>query len=138
MTWTGDWQISAAGEIPLDHPESFRGSGDMALAGDLVYASGGANVVLQKPAFVARVDQRVVSISHLKAGLWGGNLDAQRIQVDLPSKERRLRVEDATHTRWSAAAIDRRQFWRGIAGSHVWFRWIGRAPGKSAGWGRFQ
>ena len=93
LTWTGDWQISAAGEIPMDHPESFRCDGDLALDGDLVYASGETNVVLQKPAFVARMAQRAVSISHLKAGLWGGNLNAQRIQVDLPSKEKRLRFE---------------------------------------------
>ncbi len=40
LNWKGAWQISGTGEIPVDHPENFRCHGDMALDGDLVYASG--------------------------------------------------------------------------------------------------
>ena len=37
---SGAWRVSGAGEIPMDHPENFRWNGDVALDGDLVYASG--------------------------------------------------------------------------------------------------
>ena len=56
MSSGGTWQISGAGEIPVDHLENLRWSGDVALDGDFVYASGGTNVALQKPAFAVRVD----------------------------------------------------------------------------------
>ena len=93
LNWNGTWQVSAAGEVPVDHPENFRWQGDMALDGDLVYASGETNVALQKPVFVVRMGEQVVSISGLKAGLWEGNLNAPRIQIHLPSKEKKLRIE---------------------------------------------
>ena len=65
----------------------------MALDGDLVYASGETNVTLQNPVFAVRMGEQVVSISGLKAGLWEGNLNAPRIQIHLPSKEKKLRIE---------------------------------------------
>ena len=90
---SGAWRISGAGEIPVDHPENFRWHGDMALDGDLVYASGETNIALQKPAFSVRVEEQAVTISDLKAGLWDGSLDVARLQVHLPSKEKKLRIE---------------------------------------------
>src|SRR4029077_4724353 len=68
-------------------------NGDMALAGDLIYTSGQTNVALQKPTFSMRVEEQAVTISNLKAGLWDGSLDVARLQVPLPSKEKKLRIE---------------------------------------------
>ena len=93
LDWKGAWRISGAGEIPGDHPENFRWNGDMALDGDLIYASGQTNIALQKPTFSVRVEEQAVTISDLKAGLWDGSLDVARLQVHLPSKEKKLRFE---------------------------------------------
>src|SRR4029077_10896134 len=67
--------------------------GDMALGGDLVYASGEKNVSLQKPTFSVLVEEQVLTISDFKAGLWDGGLDVSSLQVHLPSKEKKLRFE---------------------------------------------
>ncbi len=93
LDWKGAWRISGAGEIPMDHPENFRWNGDMALDGDLVYASGEKNVSMQKPTFSVRVEEQMLSISDFKAGLWDGSLDVPRLQVPLASKEKKLRIE---------------------------------------------
>ena len=93
LDWKGAWRISGAGEIPMDQPENFRWNGDMALDGDLIYASGQTNIALEKPIFSVRVEEQAVTISGLKAGLWDGSLDVARIQVPLPSKEKKLRIE---------------------------------------------
>jgi len=93
LDWKGAWRISGAGEIPMDQPENFRWNGDVALEGDLVYASGQTNIALQKPTFSMRVEEQAVTISDLKAGLWDGSLDVGRIQVHLPSKEKKLQIE---------------------------------------------
>ena len=93
LNWKGAWRISAAGEIPVDHPENFRWNGDVALGGDLVYASGETNVALQKPTFSVRVEKQVVSISDFKAGLWEGSLIAPRTLVYLPSAKKKARFE---------------------------------------------
>ena len=93
LDWKGAWRISGAGEIPMDHPENFRWNGDMALDGDLIYASGQTNIALQKPTFSMRVEEQAVTISDLKAGLWDGSLDVARLQVPLASKEKKLRIE---------------------------------------------
>src|SRR4029078_10758357 len=60
---------------------------------DLIYASGQTNIALQKPTFSMRVEEKAVSISDVKAGLWDGSLDVARLQVHLPSKEKKLRIE---------------------------------------------
>src|SRR4029079_6691758 len=93
LDWKGVWRISGTGEIPMDQPENFRWNGDMALDGDLIYASGKTNIALRKPTFSLRVEEQVVTISDLKAGLWDGNLDVARLQVPLASKEKKLRIE---------------------------------------------
>ena len=93
LDWKGAWRISGTGEIPMDQPENFRWNGDMALDGDLIYASGQTNIALQKPTFSMRVEEQAVTISDLKAGLWDGSLDVARLQVHLPSKEKKLRIE---------------------------------------------
>src|SRR4029077_5641758 len=93
LDWKGAWRISGAGEIPMDQPENFRWNGDMALDGDLICASGQTNVALQKPTFSVRVEEQAVTISDFKAGLWDGSLDVARLQVHLPSKEKKLRFE---------------------------------------------
>jgi hypothetical protein len=93
LDWKGAWRISGAGEIPMDHPENFRWNSDMALDGDLIYESGQTNIALQKPTFSMRVEEQAVTISDFKAGLWEGGLDVSRLQVHLPSKEKKLRIE---------------------------------------------
>ena len=93
LNWNGAWQIRAAGEVPVDHPENSRWHGDMALDGDLVYASGQSNILLHKPTFSVRVEQQAVTISELKAGLWDGSLDVAKLQVPLASKEKKLQIE---------------------------------------------
>ncbi len=93
LDWKGGWQISGAGEIPMDHPENFRWNGDIALDGALIYGSGQTNIALQKPTFSMRVEEQAMTISDLKAGLWDGNLDVARLQVRLPWKENKLRIE---------------------------------------------
>src|SRR4029078_1911180 len=71
----------------------FRWSGDMALDGDVIYGSGKTNIALQKPTFSMRVEEQAVTMSDFKAGLWDGSLDVARLQVHLPSKENKLRIE---------------------------------------------
>ena len=93
LNWKGAWRISAAGEIAVDHPENFRWNGDVALGGDLFYASGKTKVALQKPTFSVRVEKQVVSISDFKAGLWEGSLIAPRTMVYLPSGRNKPRFE---------------------------------------------
>jgi hypothetical protein len=93
LNWTGAWRISGTAEIPMDQPKNFRWNGDAALDGELVYASGQTNIALEKPTFSVRVEEQAVTISDLKAGLWDGSLDVARIQVHLPSKEKKLRIE---------------------------------------------
>ena len=93
LNWKGAWRISAAGEVPLDHPENFRWNGDVALGGELFYASGKTNVALQKPSFSVRVEKQVVSISNFKAGLWQGSLIAPRTLVYLASGRNKTRFE---------------------------------------------
>src|SRR6188472_3187053 len=93
VSTSGDGRVTGAGEIPMDQPENFRWNGDAALDGELVYASGQTNIALQKPTFSVRVEEQAVTISDLKAGLWDGSLDVARIQVHLPSKEKKLRIE---------------------------------------------
>jgi hypothetical protein len=93
LNWKGAWRISGVAEVPMDHPENFRWNGDMALDGDLVYASGETNVSLQKPTFSLRVEEQMLSVSDFKAGLWDGSLVVPRLQVPLGSKEKKLRIE---------------------------------------------
>ena len=93
VSTSGAWLISGAGEFPADHPENFRWNGDMALDGDLVYASSEINVSLQKPTFSVLVEEQVLTISDVKAGLWDGSLEVANLQVHLPSKEKKLRIE---------------------------------------------
>ena len=77
----------------MDHPENFRWNGHAALDGELVYARGQINIALRKPTFSVRVEEQVVTISDLKAGLLDGSLDVARLQVPLASKEKKLRFE---------------------------------------------
>ncbi len=93
LNWNGAWQISAAGEVPVDHPENLRWHGDMALDGDLVYASEQTNIALHKPTFSVRVEEQALTVSDLKAGLWDGSLNVPRLQVPLASKGKKLRIE---------------------------------------------
>ncbi len=46
LDWKGAWRISGVGEVPMDRPENFRSKGEMALDGDLAYASEPINVAL--------------------------------------------------------------------------------------------
>ena len=93
LNWTGTWQMSGGGEIPLDHPENSRWNGDAALDGDFVYAGGGTKITLQKPAFAIRFEEQVISISDFKSGLWDGNITAPKTRIYLPSAKNKLRFE---------------------------------------------
>src|SRR4029077_21049418 len=93
VSTSGAWRVSGTGEIPMDQPENFRWNGDIALDGDLIYASGQTNTALKKPTFSVRVEEQAVTISDLKAGLWDGSLDVARLQFPLASKEKKLRFE---------------------------------------------
>ena len=93
LNWKGAWQISGTAEIPVEHPEKFRCHGHSALDGELIYAGGQTNAVLRRPAFSFRGDEQTVSITDLEAGLWEGNLQAPETKIQLPSKDKKLRIE---------------------------------------------
>ena len=77
----------------MDHPENFRWHGEMALGGDLFYASGETNVALRQPTFSVREEKQVVSISAFKAGLWEGSFNAPKTLVYLPSGKKKALFE---------------------------------------------
>jgi hypothetical protein len=93
LNWNGAWRVSAAGEIPVDHPENFRWHSEMALGGDLFYASGATKVALRHPTFSVREEKQVVSVSDFKAGLWDGSFNAPKTVVYLPSAKNKGRFE---------------------------------------------
>ncbi len=134
LNWTGAWRISGAGEIPMDQPENFRWNGDAALGGELVYASGQTNIALQKPTFSVRVEEQAVTISDLKAGLWDGSLDVARIQVHLPSKEKKLRIETQLTLNGARSSSVRKSFSAGQKQPRVVrLNWNGAWRGSAAG-----
>ena len=77
----------------MDHPENFRWNGEMALGGDLFYASGATKVALRQPSFSVREEKQVVSVSDFKAGLWDGSFNAPKTVVYLPSAKNKGRFE---------------------------------------------
>jgi hypothetical protein len=134
LNWTGAWRISGAGEIPVDQPENFRWNGDAALGGELVYASGQINIALQKPTFSVRVEEQAVTISDLKAGLWDGSLDVSRLQVHLPSKEKKLRIETQLTLNGARSSSVRKSFSAGKKQPRVVrLNWNGAWRGTAAG-----
>ena len=134
LNWTGAWRISGAGEIPVDQPENFRWNGDAALGGELVYASGQTNIALQKPTFSVRVEEQAVTISDLKAGLWDGSLDVARLQVHLPSKEKKLRIETQLTLNGARSSSVRKSFSAGQKQPRVVrLNWNGAWRGSAAG-----
>ena len=94
----------------MDHPENFRWNGDMALDGDLIYASGQTNIALQKPTFSVRVEEQAVTISDLKAGLWDGSLDVAEVAGPSALEGEETANRNAAHTQRRAVAIDHQQF----------------------------
>src|SRR6185312_13762986 len=134
LNWTGAWRISGAGEIPVDQPENFRWNGDAALDGELVYARGQTNIALQKPTFSVRVEERAVTISDLKAGLWDGSLDVARLQVHLPSKEKKLRIETQLTLNGARSSSVRKSFSAGQKQPRVVrLNWNGAWRGSAEG-----
>ena len=134
VSTSGAWRVSGAGEIPMDHPENFRWNGDMALDGDLIYASGQTNIALQKPTFSMRVEEQAVTISDLKAGLWDGSLDVARLQVHLPSKEKKLRIETQLTLNGARSSSVRKSFSAGQKQPRVVrLNWNGAWRGSAAG-----
>src|SRR6478672_831373 len=134
LNWTGAWRISGAGEIAMDQPENFRWKGDAALGGELVYASGQTNIALQKPTFSVRVEEQAVTISDLKAGLWDGSLDVARLQVHLPSKEKKLRIETQLTLNGARSSSVRKSFSAGQKQPRVVrLNWNGAWRGSAAG-----
>ena len=134
LNWKGAWRISGAGEIPMDQPENFRWNGDAALGGELVYASGQTNIALQKPTFSVRVEEQAVTISDLKAGLWDGSLDVARMQVHLPSKEKKLRIETQLTLNGARSSSVRKSFSAGQKQPRVVrLNWNGAWRGSAAG-----
>jgi hypothetical protein len=131
---SGAWRVRGAGEIPMDHPENFRWNGDMALDGDLIYASGQTNIALQKPTFSMRVEEQAVTISDLKAGLWDGSLDVAKLQVHLPSKEKKLRIETQLTLNGARSSSVRKSFSAGRKQPRVVrLNWNGAWRGSAAG-----
>lgn len=90
---TGAWRLSGEGEIPVDHPERTVWNGHAALDGELVYAAGDTPLKLQKPAFALRMEDQVLSLSGLKAGLWDGSLDAPLTRIQLATEKTNARFE---------------------------------------------
>src|SRR6478672_5479983 len=134
LDWKGAWRISGAGEIPVDQPENFRWNGDATLGGELVYASGQINIALQKPTFSVRVEEQAVTVSDLKAGLWDGSLDVARIQVHLPSKEKKLRIETQLTLNSTRSSSVRKSFSAGQKQPRVVrLNWNGAWRGSAAG-----
>ncbi|MGB9473482.1 MAG: hypothetical protein WCE87_00250, partial [Candidatus Udaeobacter sp.] len=134
LDWKGAWRISGAGEIPMDRPANFRWNGDMALDGDLVYASGQTNIALQKPTFSVRVEEKAVTISDLKAALWDGSLDVARLKVHLPSKEKKLRIETQLTLNGARSSSVRKSFSAGQKQPRVVrLNWNGAWRGSAAG-----
>src|SRR6478752_1440394 len=134
LDWKGAWRISGTGEIPMDQPENFRWNGDVALDGDLIYASGQTNIALQKPTFSMRVEEQAVTISDLKAGLWDGSLDVARIRVHLPSKEKKLRFETQLTLNGARSSSVRKSFSAGQKQPRVVrLKWNGAWRGSAAG-----
>src|SRR6478736_2483630 len=134
LNWKGAWRISGTAEIPKDQPENFRWNGDAALGGELVYASGQTNIALQKPTFSVRVEEQAVTISDLKAGLWDGSLDVARIQVHLPSKEKKLRIETQLTLNGARSSSVRKSFSAGQKQPRVIrLNWNGAWRGSAAG-----
>ena len=132
LDWKGAWRISGAGEIPMDQPENFRWNGDMALDGELVYASGQTNIALQKPTFSVRVEEQAVTISDLKAGLWDGSLDVARLQVASALEGEETANRNAAQPRRRRDCNRSSTVLAKLASSLGSFRWTGRAPGESA------
>jgi hypothetical protein len=83
VTTAGNWRLNGEGEIPLGHPEKTAWNGRLSLDGEVAYASSGTSLKIQKPAFEFRMNDAVLTISNLKAGLWEGNLDAPNTQIQL-------------------------------------------------------
>src|SRR6476659_4850553 len=134
LNWKGAWRISGTAEIPMDQPENFRWNGDAALGGELVYASGQTNIALQKPTFSVRVEEQAVTISDLKAGLWDGSLDVARLQVHLPSKEKKLRIETQLTLNGARSSSVRKSFSAGQKQPRVVrLNWNGAWRGSAAG-----
>src|SRR6478672_10732808 len=134
LNWKGAWRISGTAEIPKDQPENFRWNGDAALGGELVYASGQTNIALEKPTFSVRVEEKAVSISNLKAGLWDGSLDVARIQVHLPSKEKKLRIQTQLALNGARSSSVRKSFSAGQKQPRVVrLNWNGAWRGSAAG-----
>jgi hypothetical protein len=134
LDWKGAWRINGTAEIPMDRPENFRWNGDMALDGDLIYASGQTNIALQKPTFSMRVEEQAVTISDLKAGLWDGSLDVARLQVHLPSKEKKLRIETQLTLNGARSSSVRKSFSAGQKQPRVVrLNWNGAWRGSAAG-----
>jgi hypothetical protein len=134
LNWKGAWRISGTAEIPMDQLGNFRWNGDMALDGELVYASGQTNIALQKPTFSMRVEEQAVTISDLKAGLWDGSLDVARLQVHLPSKEKKLRIETQLTLNGTRSSSVRKSFSAGQKQPRVVrLNWNGAWRGSAAG-----
>ena len=73
VTTTGGWRISGEGEIPLDHPESSRWNGRVALNGDLVWQKSGKERVTFQPG----KDEPLLKVEfHLLSDDGGLNLSA--------------------------------------------------------------
>ncbi len=110
LDWKGAWRISGAGEIPMDHPENFRWNGDMALDGDLIYASGANKHRIAEANFF-----------NARGGAGGDHLRSQGGPLGWKSRCREVAGpsalegeetanRNAAHPRRRAVAIDHQQF----------------------------
>ena len=123
VSTSGDWRVSGAGEIPVDHPENFRWNGDVALDGDLVYASGAnKHRIAEADFFSARGG---AGGDHLRSqgGPLGWKSRCGEVAGPSALEGEETAIRSAAHTRRRAIAIDHQQFWRGSEAA--WGRSVG-------------
>ncbi|MES2661273.1 MAG: hypothetical protein V4689_21820 [Verrucomicrobiota bacterium] len=93
FTTRGNWHLTGGGEFQLGKPADNQWNGRATLDGELVYASEETSIPFQKPAFDLRLEERVVSFTEVKAGLWEGTLDMPVFRIHLPSGKTKSRFE---------------------------------------------
>jgi hypothetical protein len=99
---TGNWQITGAGHIPLDRPNSAVWQGRLALTGEVTYAEAQKRVTVQRPMVDVDMAQGQVHLREFNAAVWGGRLDVPASTIHLgkgataPTFETRAKLSGAS------------------------------------------
>ena len=123
VSTSGAWRVSGAGEIPMDHPENFRWNGDMALDGDLVYASGQTNIALAEADFFSACGGAGGDHLRSQGGPLGWKSRCGEVAGPSALEGEETAIRSAAQTRRRAIAIDHQYFWRGSEAA--WGRSVG-------------